>query len=86
MNKRELIGMELPQKYRDCSSWFKEGLDNSPTLLDFISAGKNKSDYDKFSKLSSIEHMRLIASEASGLEIAQVQECIDEAIKQYNEM
>ena len=87
MNKKDLLMIELPKKYIDCSDWFEDGVDILPDLKDFILLGKTKKDYDKFIKLYSIENLKkCVNGTVTDEDRKSVINLIDEYIKEYNAM
>lgn len=85
MNKNDLLRIELPKEYIDCSDWFEEGVDILPDLKDFVLFGKTKKEYEKFMKLYSIENLKKCISDAiTDEDKKSLFSLIDDCIREYN--
>lgn len=93
MKKQNLLNIELPAQYKDCSEWFVEGVDNIPSLLDFVQCGKSKKAYDRFMLLYNIEKAKKLLKEVESDKEAfennqpffeEAENLIDKLIEEYN--
>lgn len=90
--KSVLLQLKLPLKYQEGLFEYQEGLDNIPEWPALQKKGYTWDEHLKFNKLVSIEAMkyRLIEDKEDGNitsdEIKIIEEIIDQAIKEYNEM
>lgn len=90
--KKELMNLELPERYIENLFEYRYTLDGVPEWVDFAREGYSMQKYRKFSKLYIIESMKYHLKEAiqddeiNDDEVVEVNKLIQEAIQEYNEM
>lgn len=90
--KKELMNLELPERYIENLFEYRFTLDGVPEWIDFAREGYSMQKYWKFSKLYTIETMKYFLNEAiqddeiDHDEMVEANKLIQEAIQEYNEM
>ena len=90
--KKELLNLDLPDKYKEGIINYSLGIDNVPDLPTFLKHGRTRKEYLKLEQLVHIEDMKyslaedIKDNEFTEEEIKEIKQLIDKAIEEYNNM
>lgn len=90
--KEKLLKLKMPKQYEENLFVYEEGLDNSPEWIELQRLGWSLQEYSKLQKLIEIEYMKYRLNDeindntVTPEEIKEINELIEDAIKEYNKI